>query len=424
MKIYLTMKNYTYQHLINFSILLSAFIVLSGFSNPIPGDRSANGGEMSFTVRTVTANGNFSPKHVLAIWIEDTDGFVKSRKVMANQRKQYLYTWVSSSNNNVVDAITGPTLTNHQTHTVEWDCKDLNGNIVPDGEYVVYAEFTDKHAQGPLYSINFTKGPDPVFVSPPDETYFKDIVITFTPYICEFSASETELCEGYTVTFTDESVNASSWEWDFGEDAVPATASTEGPHQVHYNSTGKKDVSLSINGSVTETKLEYINVSASPTADFNFSGSNLTVNFQNTSVNANNYFWDLGDGNTSNVENPTHVYASSGTYSVTLLSNMSVCYDTIVKEVMVPLVGVHELDKENLVNVFPNPNTGKFYIDIQHKDVKTLRLIDISGQLIKSITPENNNTRITVELEDSSSGIYFLEIVTEYGVTTKKVFIK
>lgn len=191
------MKNYVYQQLISFSILLSVFIVLSAFSNSISGERSTNGGEMSFTVRTVTANGNFSPKHVLAIWIEDTDGFVKSRKVMANQRKQYLYTWVSSSNNNVVDAITGPTLTNHQTHTVEWDCKDLNGNIVPDGEYIVYAEFTDKHAQGPLYSINFTKGPDPVFVSPPDETYFKDIVITFTPYICEFSASETELCEGY-----------------------------------------------------------------------------------------------------------------------------------------------------------------------------------------------------------------------------------
>lgn len=379
---------------------------------------------MTFTVRTVTANGNFSPKHVLAIWIEDTDGFVKSRKVMANQRKQYLYTWVSSSNNNVVDAITGPTLTNHQTHTVEWDCKDLDGNIVPDGEYVVYAEFTDKHAQGPLYSINFTKGPVPVSVSPPDETYFKDIVITFTPYICEFSASETDLCEGSSATFTDESLNAISWEWDFGEDAVPATASTEGPHQVYYNSPGKKDVSLSINGSVTETKLEYINVSEYPNADFDFSGSNLTVDFQNTSVNANNYYWDFGDGNASNLENPTHVYASSGTYQVTLLANMSVCYDTIVKEVMVPMVGVPEINREPVVRVFPNPSTGKFYIEIKDKDVKTLRLIDISGQLIQNISPETNNSRITVELENSRSGIYFLEVVTDHGVTSKKILIK
>ncbi len=49
------------------------------------------------------------PKHVLAIWVEDADGFVKTRKSMANQRKQYLYTWKAASNYNVVDAITGST---------------------------------------------------------------------------------------------------------------------------------------------------------------------------------------------------------------------------------------------------------------------------------------------------------------------------
>ena len=97
-------------------------------------------------------------------------------------------------------------------------------------------------------------------------------------------------------------MNASSWEWDFGEDAVPATASTVGPHQVYYNSPGKKDVSLSINGSVTESKLEYVNVSESPSADFNFSGSNMTVDFMNTSMNASTYLWDFSDGNISNLE--------------------------------------------------------------------------------------------------------------------------
>jgi len=417
------MKTQTYIYTFSNILLISLFILFSGFSNSEGEIVSTDGGEMSLTVRTVTANGTYSPKHVLAIWIEDTDGFVKSRKVMGSQRKQYLYTWVNSSNYNVVDAITGPTLTSHQTHTVVWDCKDLDGNIVPDGEYVVYAEFTDRHAQGPLYSTTFTKGPDPTFLSPPDETYFKDIVLTFTPLICEFSANETEICQGSPVIFTDESVNASSWEWVFGEDAVPATASTEGPHTVYYNSFGKKDVSLSINGSVTETKHEYINVSEAPVANFSFTGNDLTVDFLNTSLSASNYYWDFGDGNTSNLENPTHIYASSGTYMVLLLANNALCQDTIYKEVMVPLVGIADIDKEAVIRIFPNPNTGKFFIDINH-EVKTVRLIDLSGQLVQSISLTSQNAIIPVEMENGISGIYILEIETNKGIFSKKVVIK
>ncbi len=41
-----------------------------------------------------------------------------------------------------------------------------------------------------------------------------------------------------------------SFAWDFGADATPATASTEGPHTVTYSSLGAKTVQLTINGEV------------------------------------------------------------------------------------------------------------------------------------------------------------------------------
>jgi len=140
-------------------------------------------GEVTFTVRTVTDNGNFSPKHVLAIWVEDANGFVKSRLVRANQRKQYLYKWVASSNNNVVDATTGATLSSHQTHTVTWDCTSLAGAEVPDGEYHIFVEYTDKHAQGPWTMVTFTKGPDEVHITPEDLPFLKDMQLDFIPVI-------------------------------------------------------------------------------------------------------------------------------------------------------------------------------------------------------------------------------------------------
>jgi len=165
-----------------FTFLFLFNITLKANDEPDQKD-SKTEGELTFTVRTVSAGGNYSPKHILAIWIEDMDGFVKTRKAMANQRIQYLYTWKAASNFNVVDAITGSTLNSHQTHTVTWDCTDLDGNLVPDGDYTIWVEFTEAHAQGPLSSHVFTKGENSQNLTPPDETYFKDIEIVYEPLI-------------------------------------------------------------------------------------------------------------------------------------------------------------------------------------------------------------------------------------------------
>lgn len=55
---------------------------------------------------------------------------------------------------------------------------------------------------------------------------------------------------------------------------------------------------------------------------------NTAVQFNNTSTDGFNqncntnaaFFWDFGDGSTSTLENPTHVYASPGTYTVSLFA--------------------------------------------------------------------------------------------------------
>lgn len=44
----------------------------------------------------------------------------------------------------------------------------------------------------------------------------------------------------------------------------------------------------------------------------------VAVAFQNTSQNATSYKWSFGDGSTDQTASPTHAYARSGTYSVTL----------------------------------------------------------------------------------------------------------
>jgi PKD repeat protein len=51
--------------------------------------------------------------------------------------------------------------------------------------------------------------------------------------------------------------------------------------------------------------------------NYSFSISSKTVDFTDESVNAEDHFWDFGDGNTSTSQNPSHTYANFGTYTVT-----------------------------------------------------------------------------------------------------------
>ena len=45
-----------------------------------------------------------------------------------------------------------------------------------------------------------------------------------------------------------------------------------------------------------------------------------TVNFSNLSFNATSFHWDFGDGTTSTLTSPSHIYTTVGTYSVTLIA--------------------------------------------------------------------------------------------------------
>ncbi|MBK6964641.1 MAG: T9SS type A sorting domain-containing protein [Bacteroidales bacterium] len=77
----------------------------------------------------------------------------------------------------------------------------------------------------------------------------------------QFSATPVSIVVNNPTTFSDESTcDVTSWAWDFGADAVPPTATTPGPHNVVYTTTGAKTISLTVNGDYTTTKTDYINV--------------------------------------------------------------------------------------------------------------------------------------------------------------------
>ena len=135
---------------------------------------------LSFSVLTVSLDGEYSPRNIGAIWIEDSGGrFVKTLEEWARSREEHLYTFLDASGGDTTDAITSATLSDHRTHSVTWDLRDLSGSAAPDGDYRVMMELTDDNDQGATAGIGFTKGPSPLEVNPPDEARFVDMRLRY-----------------------------------------------------------------------------------------------------------------------------------------------------------------------------------------------------------------------------------------------------
>ena len=73
-----------------------------------------------------------------------------------------------------------------------------------------------------------------------------------------------------------------------------------------------------------------------PTASFSASPTTVclgdTISFTDTSAGSpTSWNWDFGDGNSSTAQNPTHVYATAGTYDVKLVVSDGSNSDSITK---------------------------------------------------------------------------------------------
>jgi PKD repeat protein len=130
---------------------------------------------------------------------------------------------------------------------------------------------------------------------------------------------------------------ANQYFWDFGDGQTSTN-----PYPVHkYTGFGNYDVKL-----VAEfcgykdslTKEEYIRVSdikAEFTADKRCGSPPLTVSFYDSSTSTYPilaWYWDFGDGDTSNQQNPIDTFQSTGVFDITLIVYDSVGSDTLTKQ--------------------------------------------------------------------------------------------
>jgi gliding motility-associated-like protein len=138
------------------------------------------------------------------------------------------------------------------------------------------------------------------------------------PLISDFEAVY-KGCAPAEVTFINHSTGAASYLWDFGNGE---SSVNENPKTL-YKNPGIYEVSLyAENNEAVEISKIIIIIEPMPTADFDISPAEPVsyekIYFYNRSSNATRYLWDFGDGEFSDLYEPTHSYTSDGEFDIIL----------------------------------------------------------------------------------------------------------
>lgn len=225
-------------------------------------------------------------------------------------------------------------------NTFTWNFGDGTASVTrPDT-----AQFSHQFAAPGNYRVSLTVR-DSNFCNSPVTI---DSLIRVAPLVkAQFSIPD-KGCAPFTANFKNESQAGQKFEWDFGDGSPISTQ--ESP--VHIYGAGTFTIKLKVFDDQTCNKIDSsektITISPNASAAFTFSPlqpqENTAVNFTNFSSGATDYFWDFGDGDTSTLMNPSHIFPVSGTYKVCLTAtNAQGCSTDTCKDVsaiIVPLLDV------------------------------------------------------------------------------------
>ncbi len=239
------------------------------------------------------------------------------------------------------------------------------------------------------------------------------------------SADFTYAINDSTVSFSNNSSNAATYLWDFGD----GNTSTD-INPIHlYSDTGSYAVQLiSYNDCGGDTLIQTVTIScnlSAPTAEYFYSNDGTTLTFINNSVNAQFYYWDFGDGNTSTDQNPVHNYTSNGFYTIMLVVRNLCSSDTFTTSISIVGVWVNEnkLKQEYLGNNIPNPFSSTtqipYYLPENSKGIINIHSSD--GKFIKSYNLQQGVNTLVLKNENLATGIYYYRLIINEGeVTVKK----
>ena len=171
-----------------------------------------------------------------------------------------------------------------------------------------------------------------------------------------------------------------------------------------------------------------VNEILNPVTSFTDTVTANTVTFTNTSLYADTYDWDFGDGNTSSQENPVHTYSptsSNWTYTVILTATNDCSSTDYEMEVSSRPNSVMDLEFTNKISVYPNPTSGVFRVEIEQAEVGDLQIqiLDLQGKVVytRDVDSFQGDGNKIIDISQLSTGMYLVRISLNDSIALFKI---
>ncbi len=206
----------------------------------------------------------------------------------------------------------------------------------------------------------------------------------------------------------------------------------EKTNSIQVTTTGKYSIKVKNNtlncSSFSDTVT--VSVNPNPTADFLVSSGELKIytpiTFTDQSVDAEGWYWDFGDGQSSTNQNPQHSYGAIKNYTVKLTVTAN---DGCVNAKSMSISVVTEIDEPSMneIKVYPNPVTSD-YLNIVLPSggyPATLTLTDILGRQISQTPLGATDGELKFFVGSLNEGVYIVRVGANQGQqATMKIIIK
>lgn len=238
----------------------------------------------------------------------------------------------------------------------------------------------------------------------------------------DFSASSLNACTNESIRFTSTSTGSiDSYNWNFGSNAIPESATGNGPHDVLFTSPGDKTISLTVSGAGgtdSEIKNNYIKTQNTPTTS-PISGNNVQL------CNALNqtYSVDMNEGSSYNwgITGGASIVSGQGTHTISVDFTTNNATLTVTESISPTCIGSPQtmeievcltslsVTENPYISVQPNPFVNGCVLSMKKTPFSyNYEVYTISGRLIEKKSNIQSNTYIIGEQLDP--GIYILRI--------------
>jgi hypothetical protein len=218
--------------------------------------------------------------------------------------------------------------------------------------------------------------------------------------------------------------------WNFGEGALPQTASGIDEHTVVYETEGYKTVSLSINGE-EKIKANMILITSGQTTfelEVLVDGEGVTTPSTGTYVYSEGEMveisatptegwvfdnWDINEG-TQNTDEP----------EIVLYMNESFTAEATFKRLETT---VAQWEEKFHFNLYPNPTKGDLVVVMSPSDGPvTIEIINLQGQIVHRTEVESTrwDEEFLIDISHENKGVYFVKLDGAHGSKVKKVVLQ